>query len=78
MCVVGGHWEIIGCVGGFFKLSPLEISKSLDASSGVFDISSTIWSTISPILDYGVARIGPATSIYAPIDYLRVDASREI
>jgi len=40
MCTAGGHWEITGCVGSFFKLSPLESSKSFGASSGVFDISS--------------------------------------
>jgi hypothetical protein len=63
MCIVGGHWEITGCVGSFFKLSPLERSKSSGASSGVFDISSATWSTVSPIPDYGVARTGPAASV---------------
>jgi hypothetical protein len=42
MCVVGGHWEITGCVGSFFKLSHLERNKYFDAFSGVFDILSAI------------------------------------
>jgi hypothetical protein len=46
MHVVGGHWEITGCVGSFFKhsfkLSPLERNKSSGASSGVFDISFAV------------------------------------
>jgi hypothetical protein len=52
MCIVGGHWEINGCVGSFFKhsikLSPLERNKYFGASSGVFDISSTVCSVVSP------------------------------
>jgi hypothetical protein len=47
-------------LASFFKLSPLERSKSSGASSGVFDISSAVWSIVSPIPDYGVARTGSA------------------
>jgi hypothetical protein len=69
MCAARGHWEIIGCVGNFIKLSPLESKKSSGASSGVFNISSATWSTVSPIPDYGVARSGLATSVYALVGY---------
>jgi hypothetical protein len=63
------NWEIIGCVGSFFrysfKLSPLERNKSSGASSGVFDTSSAVWSIVSPIPGCGVARFGLEASVYA-------------
>jgi hypothetical protein len=69
MCTVGGHWEITGCVGSFFKLSPLESSKSSGASSGVFDISLCNLEYSFSNSDYCVARIGPTTSVYAPVGH---------
>jgi hypothetical protein len=72
MCIVGGHWEIIGCVGSLFKYSfkssPLERRKYSGASSGVFDISSTVWSVVSPIPDYCVAMSRLVALVIVPID----------
>jgi hypothetical protein len=57
------NWEIIGCVGSFFrysfKLSTIERSKSSGASSVV------VWSIVSPIPGSGVARSRPEASVYA-------------
>jgi hypothetical protein len=63
------NWEITGCVRNFFrysfKLSPLESSKSSSVSSGVFDTSSTVWSTFFPIPGCGFARTGLVVSVLA-------------
>ena len=68
MCAARVHWEIIGCVRSFLKLSPLEINNSSGASSGVFDISSTVWSVVSPIPDYCVAMSRLVALVIVPID----------
>jgi hypothetical protein len=51
-----------------FNLSPGGRSKSFGTSSGVFDISSAIWSTVSPIPYCGVARTGPKALVYVHVD----------
>jgi hypothetical protein len=57
MCVVGGHWEITGCVGMFLlQIISFRKKQVFWCFSGVFDISSATWSIVSPIPDYGVAR----------------------
>jgi hypothetical protein len=49
----------------FFKLSPSESNKSSGVSSGVFDTSSAVWSTVFPIPGCGVARSGLEASVLA-------------
>jgi hypothetical protein len=56
----------------FFNLSPGGRGKYSGVFSGVFDIPFAVWSIVSPITNYGVARTGPVASFYAPVDYHRV------
>jgi hypothetical protein len=43
-------------------------SKYSGTSFGVFDISSAIWSMVSPIPYYGFSRTGPGTLVYVHVD----------
>ena len=57
MHIIGGHLEITGCFGSIFlQFISWGRGKSYGAFSRVFDISSVVWSIVSPIHGCRVAR----------------------